>query len=200
MKTSRLELIIGSKFNRLVVVGHPTVKITNGRKRDYYECLCECGSLKTVERSQLISKKTKSCGCLLKDTNRQLHGSPNGEASFGHLYSQIRSGAMNRNYSFEITYVRFKQIVSNNCHHCGSEPLPYNRYAGGSDLYGVTSDNVERSWIMVNRIDRLDNSIGYTEDNSVPCCVACNEMKLDRTEKDFIEHAIRIAEFQKAKK
>jgi 5-methylcytosine-specific restriction endonuclease McrA len=31
----------------------------------------------------------------------------------------------------------------------------------------------------VQGIDRVDNSIGYTPDNCVPCCTQCNRIKLD---------------------
>lgn len=69
--------IIGQKFNRLTVVDlhHKVQKFkTNGHKSGYsefYLCNCECGNQTIVEKWQLTSGKTKSCGCLKVDTCRK---------------------------------------------------------------------------------------------------------------------------------
>ena len=44
-------------------------------------------------------------------------------------------------------------------------------------------------------IDRVDNSLGYTEENSAPCCSKCNYMKKDMNFKQFIEHVKKIQAF-----
>jgi hypothetical protein len=41
-----------------------------------------------------------------------------------------------------------------------------------------------------NGVDRIDNSIGYTKENCVPCCTICNWAKSNRGVdefKDYIE-------------
>lgn len=51
----------GQKFGRLTVV-----RLVE-KTADYatvWECVCECGTVKTVDRSNLTSGRTKSCGCL----------------------------------------------------------------------------------------------------------------------------------------
>lgn len=54
------------------------------------------------------------------------------------------------------------------CHYCG-EPL---RTAG---------------------IDRIDNKLGYTIENTVPCCKVCNMMKNKHNLKDFLTKCDKIA-------
>ena len=44
-----------------------------------------------------------------------------------------------------------------------------------------------------NGIDRVDNNIGYTEENTVPCCEFCNRAKLNNTEEYFKTKIIKIA-------
>lgn len=45
-------------------------------------------------------------------------------------------------------------------------------------------------------IDRLDNSLGYSGANSVPCCGICNLMKRTSTANDFIEKCRAITKHQ----
>ena len=47
-----------------------------------------------------------------------------------------------------------------------------------------------------NGIDRVDNSKGYTKDNSVPCCEKCNYGKNVYSATEYIEHCKRVADFR----
>jgi hypothetical protein len=44
-----------------------------------------------------------------------------------------------------------------------------------------------------NGIDRLDNALGYTTANSVPCCKPCNQAKNDRSVDEFRDWACALA-------
>ena len=46
-------------------------------------------------------------------------------------------------------------------------------------------------------IDRIENSKGYTKENSAPCCKMCNYMKKNYTLQDFLAHVKKIANFNK---
>lgn len=75
-RTNPLELI-GKRFGRLTVLEVSTPKIyPSGRVTPRYTCECECGNKKIVTRDCLIKDKTKSCGCLFKETRLQFltHG------------------------------------------------------------------------------------------------------------------------------
>lgn len=54
--------IIGQRFCRLVVLEEDT------NKPNSLICQCDCGQRKSVDRSNLILGKTKSCGCLQKES------------------------------------------------------------------------------------------------------------------------------------
>lgn len=42
-------------------------------------------------------------------------------------------------------------------------------------------------------IDRVDNSIGYSMNNSVSCCIICNRMKRNYKVEEFINHCKKVA-------
>lgn len=56
----------GRRFGRLTVIGFSHKRGHNA----YYKCHCECGGIKFNQKSDLLSGKTKSCGCLLREATR----------------------------------------------------------------------------------------------------------------------------------
>ena len=56
--------LFGQKFNRYTVIGGPETR----NKKTYWECECDCGTIKWVRADQLKSGTTKSCGCYRVDT------------------------------------------------------------------------------------------------------------------------------------
>ena len=65
-----MEDIINKKFGRLTVIKELEKDKHFNR---IFLCKCECGKEVKVQRSQLISGKTKSCGCLRKETTSKNH-------------------------------------------------------------------------------------------------------------------------------
>lgn len=54
--------LIGEKFGLLTVLGLDTEK--SEPKKKYWICQCECGTIKSIRSTSLISGDTQSCGCL----------------------------------------------------------------------------------------------------------------------------------------
>lgn len=66
MARKRDESIIGQQFGRLVVLSysHSRKRSLKSGSRTYWLCLCTlCGKERTIERSNLISGSSTSCGC-----------------------------------------------------------------------------------------------------------------------------------------
>jgi hypothetical protein len=67
------QIRIGDKFGKWTVISEPFM--SNGKK--YYQCQCECGTIKSLNHYKLINGKTTSCGCgriVLHDkTDRRLY-------------------------------------------------------------------------------------------------------------------------------
>lgn len=64
MKYSTTDLI-GKKSGRLTVTSFShAVDATT-----YWNCICECGEKVKVRRTNIVSRRTKSCGCLVSETS-----------------------------------------------------------------------------------------------------------------------------------
>lgn len=63
--------LVGKKFTRWTVLSMSDSVASNGSP--YCNCICSCGNLGVVERSNLVSGSSESCGCL-RDENLKTHG------------------------------------------------------------------------------------------------------------------------------
>ena len=69
--------LTNQRFGRLTVHGR---KWCNEKKRSFWYCQCDCGNFTYVSSYDLVSRRTKSCGCFRKETtsaNRKTHGMSN---------------------------------------------------------------------------------------------------------------------------
>ncbi|MDR2536565.1 MAG: hypothetical protein LBD29_11110 [Treponema sp.] len=86
----KIENLIGKKYGRWTVMS----KAEKGR-HIYYECCCDCGAKKKIRASSLISGRSKSCGCLLKERLSQRPNNIKHNKSSTRLY-KIWSGMKKR--------------------------------------------------------------------------------------------------------
>jgi hypothetical protein len=76
-----------------------------------------------------------------------------------------------------------RKLSSSDCAYCGSPPSQVYCSKGG-----YNGDYI------YNGIDRVNNSIGYEENNVVACCKICNTMKSTLSQEKFFRHIKRIVE------
>lgn len=69
-------------------------------------------------------------------------------------YLEYKIGSEKRNIQFELSISDFNDIISTECYYCGK----------------FNDDSL-------NNVNRLNNDVGYTLENSVACCHICNIMK-----------------------
>lgn len=84
-------------------------------------------------------------------------------------YATYKSNAIKSKRVWELSKEEFKSIVSATCSYCND-----------MDPKGI------------NGIDRIDNSIGYTKDNSASCCSMCNYMKKNYSKEQFLDKIQKI--------
>jgi hypothetical protein len=58
--------LVGQTFGRLAIIGEAVKE--NGKRRVFVQCLC--GTKKVMYLTVLKQGRTKSCGCLKKETDR----------------------------------------------------------------------------------------------------------------------------------
>ena len=64
--------MIGRRFGRLVVLRlDEEATQSNKRHASSYVCQCDCGTIKTIRRGNLLSGSSTSCGCLVKENGKK---------------------------------------------------------------------------------------------------------------------------------
>jgi hypothetical protein len=166
-------------------------KNTDKKRYKMLVCECVCGNIVETHRFTFLNGFKKSCGCL--------NGKEAGVATWNSLYRQYKHDAKKRKYVFDLNIQQFKTICSNNCYYCNIEPKLTNHYVDSNGNHyrpDISIERVEKSWVKNNGIDRVDNSVGYIITNCVASCVMCNQMKMDQTEREFLNKIKTIYEFK----
>lgn len=84
-------------------------------------------------------------------------------------YKIYHERAYKKGIVFNLSVEEFNLLLSENCDYCGN--------------------------INANGIDRIDSEIGYTKENSTPCCKICNIMKYTHSKEFFLNHINKIYKF-----
>lgn len=64
---SKIIDLTGQRFGRLTVIGFAEIR----NQKSYWKCKCDCENIKIINSYSLKSGKTKSCGCLRKETTKK---------------------------------------------------------------------------------------------------------------------------------
>ena len=150
-----------------------------------WKCECDCGEICFVTTKALNKKPTPQTSCKkCADFNSsQRRVMDDFHSIKSRIFRQYERGAIARGYTFELSFDLFKELISQDCHYCGSKPKASEseqQYTYGRGLF------------VRNGIDRITNSIGYVSDNVVACCYECNRAKLDMNYDDFISLIKRV--------
>jgi len=151
-----------------------------------YKCLCDCGNTVIVRKNN-IARKTKSCGCLRKETTIKRCQKPIKEVFSNKKFNDYRKFDSRRGVvEFSLSREQVKLLIYGKCYYCDTLPRREVKYRG--------------RYIKYNGIDRVDNNKGYTPDNCVSCCTICNYMKRTMSYTDFVNHIKNIHVNLKIKK
>lgn len=96
------------------------------------------------------------------------------------LYNDIKRNAKRRQIPFSLTYNNFLTLVDKDCYYCNAK-LKFSEFR--LDEKGYASN-----------LDRKINSLGYTDENAVPCCWRCNKMKGNIDFDEFIDIVTHISD------
>ena len=161
----------GSVFGRWTVQkpAFPAGKFLQHRS---YWCRCECGVVRIVGGTSLVSGNTQSCGCWARErTKTRLRKAP-----FFSLYNKLKRQAAHCGRSCELSFEEFLSLTKiETCHYCRA-PLKWTEF-----------DKWRTKQNRGYNLDRLDNQKGYKKDNVVVCCGSCNITRGDRfTPEEFM--------------
>lgn len=141
----------GQKFGRLTVIKFMG---TRGRRRTYWQCICDCGNKCYIDTSHLRSGHSKSCGCINKE-------------KIGNLRKKT-------GLSSTKLYYKYRNMI-NRCYYEKSDM--YSLYGGRGikvcDEWLSKNNGFENfsKWALSNgysenlSLDRIDNNKGYSPKN-----------------------------------
>ena len=131
-------------------------------KLKYYLIQCKkCGTVFS-RRGTVIENTLNAVQC--SNCRKLRFGKPLNVLEYK-MYCFYRSGARQRGIEWNLSEEEFKSLIKENCYYCGEEPSRHQSVSYRNDFE------------LVNGIDRIDSSKGYSIDNCVPCCNTCNLMK-----------------------
>jgi hypothetical protein len=93
---------------------------------------------------------------------------------YHYIYTKLKNQAKYRKIECSITYEEFLNFTKiDKCKYCGDNIVWEEHIESKTNRGGY-------------KLDRKDNSLGYTKDNCVVCCKKCNWMKLDHVSYDLM--------------
>lgn len=134
-------------------------------------------TVQTVERKDLR--------CIECKARAQKIQKPDLERGRELTVQSIKSNARTRGLEFALTKHEALELVSSDCYYCGSPPEP--RHPKGINT-------------LANGIDRVDSSLGYTNENTVSCCSMCNIGKWNKDAEEFLQWIKRVYEHNRKDK
>ena len=148
--------------------------------------VCDCGEKTIVPLSNLKSGRSKMCRrCSYDNRGPTFAARKTGSwLAERDKYKEYRRRSLKKKQEFSLTLEEFLDITRLNCFFCHRPPSNVHR------VYG-------KDWaepFIYTGIDRLNNKIGYTMDNVIPCCKICNYGKRDLTVEEFIQNCRRVVE------
>lgn len=169
MKDTR-PLTTGARFHRLAVIGYDhTVPYSHSKRATRtlihkYKCLCDCGNQVVVGKKDLLSERTKSCGCLraevARDKQLSLSDFPGKKKDVRYnMWSNAKRRARQAHLDFTLS---IEDIVIPEC----CPVFGWNFRSG-----------VGKALPESPSLDRIDNSKGYVPENVWVISYKANEIK-----------------------
>lgn len=169
---SNISELTGQRFGKLVVLELSETK----KGKSWWKCICDCGQFCYRMAATLQRGFNSNCGCLKTGPRKDPR-----EMGLNQLIQTYKENARQRGHEYSLSKEKFNELISNNCHYCGISPSKK-----FSARYGWAD-------ITYNGIDRMNNEIGYIEENCVTCCTDCNYLKNKRNYKEFLDKIKLIA-------
>jgi hypothetical protein len=173
----------GKTFGKLTVLNQHMVSDRGSYKVTMWLCSCSCGSKEWAIVEKLQAGRKKQCFDCFKiaRTRGFKPRSADGEASFNYLLARYKCSAKKKSLAFDLNRDQFRELTKGRCHYCSSSPKR-----------SISGSGIKSGPYTYNGIDRMNNTIGYTSDNSVSCCTECNFLKKDIPYEEFRSLITRI--------
>lgn len=156
----------GLTSGKLTYLRPPNRELGESGRKHFFSC--ECGQITRQEPAAVKRGFLKTCG---KCGVKQYFGH---DANLNQIYMTKSNRPLGGYSAFDITFEDFRRLTQSLCYWCG-QWNPTKR---------VCRNGLITEW---HGLDRLDNTIGHTLANCVPCCWDCNNMRGNMTTEEFIK-------------
>lgn len=189
--------LVGKKFGKLTVIEMSNERSNSGQIK--WNTICDCGNNHTVTGDSLRGKKSKSCGCLLKNFVPKNKNPNRKEAIIKRLYyKNIIQESKNNERIYDISLEDFENLILAPCFYCGI--TGYNKIEDKFNQKNKEKNHLSSNIILFcNGIDRINSDIGYIKSNVVTCCKRCNYAKNSMSINEFYKLIKLIYEHSKEK-
>ncbi len=182
--TSKFEKYIGQKIAKLEIL---SISSKRDHNKTYFNCKCECGTIRTVNASKLIRGVVKGCQkCKnLGESNPKWKGY---YEMTGTYLKNLRNYSRNRKGSkaeFTVSMDYIWSLFLNQERKCA---------LSGQDIWFGSTHRCTNT----ASLDRIDSSKGYIEGNLQWVHKDVNKMKTDFSQEKFIELCKKVTQNQKA--
>lgn len=144
-------------------------------------CQCSCGHRSKIPSSNLTSGRSTRCTtCSHEKRAVNMRVGDIWESCFR---KRLVNSAIKKEYPVSLSIEDFKKLAQQNCEYCDQGPTHVYKYKG--------IRNGPEHRIVVNGIDRIDSSLGYSVSNCVTCCSDCNFMKNKMSLQSFL-HRVKL--------
>lgn len=163
MKKEEIEDLIGKEYGRWKILEYDEVKSQNKHKT-YFICQCSCGTIKSVDYSNLRSKSSKSCGCLKKEMSAE-NGKANKRENTYDLTGKFGIGYTQNGYEFYFDLEDY-DIIKSYCWHRHRDGYLRTRYdvIDGKNKY-ILMHRLILDGINVHKEYEVDHINGKPNDN-----------------------------------
>lgn len=161
-----------------------------GQKRPYWKVQCiHCNTIKSMSCYRVLNKQQKGCSSCVKDRfsgcNSPNWNNANIKNVSSYYYHRLKAAAEKRKLKFEVSRKFLDELFekqNGKCNYTG-----YDIYFGNNQYTGTAS------------LDRMDNTIGYTETNVQWVHKDVNVIKWDLSHQRFLEICKVITENNNAR-
>lgn len=166
------------------------------------KCSCKSGRVIVAYGSELLRGNIKSCGCLKLKY----------ETNFARMAARNYSAAKRRHSrrfpkETMVSLEEYTALCGGRCDYCGSPPedrtesmkrlvIFFEKITGDKEKSVVLDRSKRDIHVYTNGVDRVNSRKGYTKENCVPCCSACNTMKMGLSKGDFLLRVDKIKKYQ----
>jgi len=145
----------------------------------FWLCECQCEyKTQTIQHGRTL-RQGSSKGCL-ECRNDKFRENKTIESAYNAVLYKFKQSALKRSIPFELTLENVKHFITQDCFYCGTSPS------------NIDARLVKLHNFYYSGIDRVDNTLGYSPENCVPCCKICNTAKSTLSQEEFFVWIKRV--------